>query len=472
MIDLKNSSAAAVFDYFAEISEIPRGSGNTKPIADYLVKFAKDRSLEFYRDETDNVIIKKPEAKGFEDRPAVILQGHTDMVLQKAVGVTRDMEKNGVKIILDGDFIKADGTTLGADDGIAVAYALALLDSTDIPHPAIEAVFTSDEETGLVGAEALDCSYLSGKVMINLDSDEEGVFIAGCAGGRRIDISLPLTYEKTKAKKYTLIIDGLLGGHSGIMINEGRTNAIKRIAEYLSAFKDVKLINISGGVADNAIPPSAAAEFVSSLSLDALSDIADKIKRKLPECAEKETVTLALAGEADSVLTEECTKNLLSLINSIPYGVISMSHEALGMVETSINLGVIALCDGLAGVTTSLRSSKDSEKEALAGKIKEIASLHGAGINEHGDYPGWDFKKDSHLRETMCKIYRDMYGEEAKVITIHAGLECGLFSKKIEGLDCISMGPTAHDIHTPAERLSVSSTERVWEYLKAVLKNI
>lgn len=472
MINLEGSNAREVFRFFYEISKIPRGSGNTEGIADYLTQFAKAKGLEFYRDGFDNVIIKKPGTLGYEKKPAIILQGHTDMVLQKADGITWDMEKKGVEPILDGDFIKAEGTTLGADDGIAVAYALALLDSSDIPHPPIEAVFTSDEEIGLIGAEALDCSRLAGKMMINLDSDEEGVFIAGCAGGRRIDISLPISYEQADENKYTLIIDGLLGGHSGVMINKGRTNAIKRLCEYLSSFGDIRLISISGGVADNAIPPSAAAEFVSPLNLNELSEIADRLKKSLDEDSEKENITLALAGKANRVMTAKSSENLISLINNIPYGVIKMSEEIPDMTETSINLGIIST-DGLrVNITTALRSSKDDEKERLAARVKEIGARYSADINEHGDYPGWEYKKDSHLRDIMCEIYRNMYNKDPSVVTIHAGLECGLFSMKIEGLDCISMGPLAYDIHTPDERLSVSSTERVWEYLKEVLENI
>ena len=300
-----------------------------------------------------------------------------------------------------------------------------------------------------------------------------GLMIDNCAsGGRRIDISLPISYEQADENKYTLIIDGLLGGHSGVMINKGRTNAIKRLCEYLSSFGDIRLISISGGVADNAIPPSAAAEFVSPLNLNELSEIADRLKKSLDETYEKENITLALAGKANRVMTAKSSENLISLINDIPYGVIKMSEEIPDMTETSINLGIIST-DGLrVNITTALRSSKDDEKERLAARVKEIGARYSADINEHGDYPGWEYKKDSHLRDIMCEIYRNMYDKDPSVVTIHAGLECGLFSMKIAGLDCISMGPLAYDIHTPDERLSVSSTERVWEYLKEVLKNI
>ncbi len=471
MIDLKESSAESVFRFFGEISKIPRGSGNTKNIADYLVRFANERGLSVHRDKADNVIIKKPATPGFENSTTLILQGHTDMVLGSADGNT-DNFLSGVKIIVDGDFIRADGTTLGADNGIAVAYMLALLDSEDIHHPALEAVFTSDEEIGLIGAEALDGSMLSGKVMINLDSDEEGVFTAGCAGGRRIDITLPIEYKTEKNKKYKFILDGLLGGHSGVMINEGRTNAIKRICEYLSAFGNINLVNLSGGVADNAIPASAEAEFVSSLSIKELSDIVKKVKDALPEAAERENVALIESEAGDKIITRESTENLLALISAIPFGALKMSDDIPDMVETSANIGIINVTNGNANVSISIRSSKDEEKEALANKIKDTAKSCYASASEHSDYPGWEYKKESRLRDTLCKTYRNMYGKEAAVITIHAGLECSIFAKKVEGLDCISLGPTALDIHTPDERLSISSTERVWDFLKETLKNI
>lgn len=473
MLDLtKHKEAEAFLSFFAEISKIPRGSGNTKGIADHLASFARSRNLEFYRDEADNVVIKKPATKGYENRPTVMIQGHTDMVLQAASGVTKDMDNEGVELVIDGDFLRAEGTTLGADDGIAVAYALAILDSRDIPHPDIEAIFTSDEEIGLIGATALDCSELKGKTMINIDSDIEGVFTVGCAGGRRVDIKLPVERADVSGNKYTLIIDGLLGGHSGVEIDKGRTNATKRIAEYLAALGDIRLVSLSGGVADNAIPPSATAEFISDKCPDAISEIIDGLKEALPENAEHETVTLIKSGECDSALTAKSTDSLTSLICELPSGIIAMSKDIEGQVETSLNLGILRLEEGHASISFSLRSSKEKEKQALADRVASIAGSYGAEISEHGDYPGWEFKKDSHLREVMCKVYGETYGKDAEVITIHAGLECGIFSDKIEGLDCVSAGPDAFDIHTPKERLSISSAVRFWNYLLNVLKNI
>lgn len=459
-------------EFFAEISKIPRGSGYTGAIADYLVDFAEKRGLWHYRDKANNVIIKKPATAGLESRPTVIIQGHTDMVLAKVSSCTRDLLKEGIVLDIDGDFLHAVGTTLGADDGIAVAYALSLLDSDDIPHPAIEAVFTSDEEIGLLGADALDCSYLEGKIMINIDSDVEGVFTAGCAGGRRVDIQLSLNREPVSQDKYTLILDGLAGGHSGIEIDKGRTNAAKKIADYLSDIDGIRLVSLSSGIADNAIPAAAVAEFICDASVDDISAVLDKIKGEIPEGAERETVTLIKSGKADNAISACDTKKLISLIKALPTGIINMSADIEGQVETSLNLGILKLDDCKASLSFSLRSSKNDKKQSLAEKIEEIATSFGALVSSHGDYPGWEYKADSALRDTMCKVYKDMYEKDAEVITIHAGLECGIFSDKISGLDCISMGPDAYDIHTPDERLSISSAKRVWEYLKEVLKNI
>ncbi len=464
--------AEKFFDFFAEISRIPRGSGNTKAIADYLSDFAKRRGLEYIRDNADNVVIKKSATEGYESRPAIIFQGHTDMVLQSASGDISEIREKGVKIISEGGFLHADGTTLGADDGVAVAYALAVLDSSDIPHPAFEAVFTSDEEIGLLGACALDSKSINGRMMINIDSDAEGIFTAGCAGGRRMDITLPIDRKVKAGNRYALTIDGLRGGHSGIEIDKGRTNAVKRLAEYLSAIEDIRLISLTGGVADNAIPASASAEFISDKSMSEMNDIIDSIRAKAPLNAEKENVTLARSGKETPCPSLEDTNKLLSLIGELPSGVIKMSKEVAGQVETSLNLGVAKLDDSEASLTFSIRSAKGAEKEKLAKRLLDIAKKHGARVSEHGDYPAWEYRCNSPLRDTMCRIYREMYGKDAEVVTIHAGLECGIFSDKLEGLDCISIGPDAYDIHTPDERLSVSSAVRVWQYLLEILKNI
>ena len=453
------------FPFFEEISRIPRGSGNTEKIADYLVIFAEKRNLVCHRDSYNNVIMKKNGTSGLENTPAVILQGHTDMVIAADEGVTRDLSKEGVELCIDGDFLKANGTTLGADNGIAVAYMLALLDSKDIPHPPIEAVFTSDEEIGLIGAAELDTSLLSGKTMINLDSDEESVFIAGCAGGTRIDMTMDCKSESIKGYK-KITVSGLRGGHSGTEINNGRINAIKLLSEIIP---DGAMIgDVKGGNADNAIPRFAECK----ISTDA--DIEKNINSALIKYKEEEkniSITCVYESSETSLFSPKDSKRLLSLIKEEPYGVISMNND-INLPETSMNIGIIESTDSSATLSVSLRSSKNAEKDSLAKKVIEIAESHGCKTNRYGDYPGWEYKKDSKIRDVLSASYKKLFGKEATVVTIHAGLECGLFSDKICGLDCVSMGPIAYDIHTPKERLSISSAIRVYRLLCEALSNI
>ena len=469
--DVKN--AESVFRFFEEFSVIPHGSTNTAGIADYLVSFAKARGLEYYRDEADNVLIKKGATKGYEDRPTVILQGHTDMVAVSVPELDIDMEKDSIEIYRDGDFLKARGTSLGGDDGVAVAYALAILDSSDIEHPAIEALFTSDEEIGLIGATAFDTSRLEGKTLLNLDSDEEGIFTVGCAGGVRTDCHLKIERESFEAKKYAVTVSGLLGGHSGVEIHTGRGNAIKLLGEILSKLGDIRIADIFGGSADNAIPREATAYILTNGDIaSAVSEMADELKSRYAGIDDGITVS-AVSAEFDTVaLTKASTDAVISLIGAIKTGVMAMSEDIDGLVESSENIGIIKIDDGDLKLTTSVRSSVDAKKEKLVSAIKTSAEALGATFSTRGDYPGWAFKKDSHLRDICCEVYRDLYGKDAEVVTIHAGLECGIFSGKIEGLDCVSLGPNGYDIHTTEERLSISSTARVFDFLKAVLAKI
>jgi dipeptidase D len=436
------------------------------------VNFAKERGLYCYRDSRDNVVVRKAATRGYESRPTVIIQGHTDIVCEKSQGSDIDMEKEGPRISRDGDFLRADGSTLGADDGVAMAYALAILDSSDIPHPEIEAVFTSDEETGLIGASALDCSILGGKVMINIDSDEEGVFTVGCAGGVRIDFSLPVTRSQLQGSCYRIAVSGLLGGHSGIEIGRNRANAIKLLGEALEALPICGILDVSGGNADNAIPRDAEARFIAKeiteKDLKALEAIIAPIREREPEAK----IELDECSFTGAFADKESSEKILALIREIPTGVTAMSKDIEGLVETSLNMGIIRLSPDVLSLTVSVRSSENAEKDTLRDKVTYIGESIGASVTARGDYPGWGYRKDSPLRDTAVKVYREKYGKEPKVITIHAGLECGLFSDKIEGLDCISIGPDNRDIHTPAECLSLPSFMRVYEFLLDVLKKI
>ena len=462
--------AKRVFDFFIEFSGVPRGSTHTAAIADYLVDFAVKRGLTHRRDEHDNVIIKKAATPGFEGRPTVILQGHTDMVLAENEECNIDLLTDGLELYVDGDFLRARGTTLGGDDGVAMAYALALLDSKDIPHPAIEAVFTSDEEIGLLGAVGLDTSDLQGRLMLNIDSDAEGIFTVGCAGGMRVDIKLHVNRNVRADKAYRLTVSGFKGGHSGVEIDKGRHNAIKALVDGLSLVDGASIVSIGGGNADNAIPRSCECVFAAE---DAEKiDFATYLREKYGDIEGDMVVSItSLEGEFLGCDVES-SKNVISLVSECPSGVIRMMEDIEGLVETSLNLGIISMTDDTLEISFSVRSAVGAEKEKLAARLREIAGVHGAEYGQYGEYPAWEYRKESHLRDTMCEVYKDMYGKDPVVMTIHAGLECGIFSDKMEGLDCVSIGPDNFDIHTTEERLSISSTVKVWEYLLEVLKRV
>ncbi len=467
-------NAERVFYYFEEISKIPHGSENTSIIANYLVSFAELHGLEFYRDGADNVVIKKPATAGYENRPTVILQGHTDMVAEKSPGLEKNMLTDGLEIYRDGDFLRAKGTTLGADDGIAIAYALAILEADDIRHPNLEALFTSDEEVGLIGAGALDASVLNGKIMINIDSDEEGIFTVGCAGGARVDITLPAKYENTEKENFKKItVSGLLGGHSGVEINKGRANAVKLLGEILSRLPNIKIAEITGGNADNAIPRDASAVVLCENDISNFLYDAENIFRKTyGSCDPNIRISAEKCENYEKVLSDDTANRILGIINDNKSGVIFISEEIEGLPESSENLGIVKLDKDSFKCTFSVRSSKASRKAELIEALEASAKKHGASLSVRGDYPAWEYKKDSKIRDISCKIFRKIYGKEPKITVIHAGLECGIFSDKIEGLDCISLGPDNFDIHTTEEHLSISSAARVYEFLKEVLAEI
>ena len=474
LLDLCNK--AEFFRYFLEISKIPHGSGNCGKIADYLCDFAREKGLSYYRDEADNLLITKPASKGYENRPAVIIQGHTDMVAEKTPESKRDMTKEGIEVLSSGDYLYAKDTTLGGDDGIAVAYALSILADDSLKHPKIEALFTSDEEIGLIGASKFDVERLTGRTLINIDSEEEGIFTVGCAGGVRVD--MPLLGEpdrSTGTGAYRISLSGLLGGHSGVEIHKGRANAAKLLSEILLSIGALKLSSFCGGNMDNAIMRSAEAVFTSDLDFDVISKTASLKLQCLREdyLGKEEDITLViepLTGEY-SVFSKEDTRRIISMIDTLPSSVVKMSENIEGLPESSANIGIVridaSLCDSF--VTASLRSENRIGKLELQERLSEICELFGFGMNLRGDYPGWAYKKDSPLRDAARSLFQEKYGKEPEIVTIHAGLECGIFSDKIEGLDCISIGPDMSGIHTTEEKLSISSSIRVYEFVCELL---
>lgn len=465
----------SVFGFFEEISSIPRGSGNTQRLREYCEAFAEKRGLRYISDDAGNIVIFKPASDACSSDSPVIIQGHLDMVWEKDEKCTIDFNTDGLELEVNGDFISAKGTTLGGDDGIAVAMCLALLDSRDICHPPLEVVFTADEETGMFGASALDCSYLKSKRMINLDSEAEGTLWVSCAGGLRADIKLPVEYEENHRTAYAVSLGGLHGGHSGTEIHKGYANANKLLAKMLSKLgekTDFGIIKISGGTMDNAITREALCVIAAADDVEeAVKSIADTLKAEYPAETDMLISVESVEGEK-SVMTKRSTQAVIGLLNELPNGVIAMSAELENFVETSLNLGILKTEENTVSFGFALRSGVDGERDKLAERLKKIADKYFCSVDFYGEYPAWEYKKDSQLRETMSAVYKEMFNADINVTAIHAGLECGIFCGKIKELDCVSLGPDMLDIHTPSERLSISSTERVWNFLLCVLERI
>ena len=475
-VKLAGLEPASVFGFFEEICAIPHGSRNTKAISDYLVSFARERDLRYTQDNANNVIIFQDGTAGMEDHEPVILQGHMDMVCEKDASCPLDMAVDGLDVTHDGFSVFAKGTTLGGDDGIALAYALALMDDTTIPHPPLEVIITVDEEIGMLGANTIDLSGLKGRTLINLDSEDEGIFTVSCAGGATATIILPEERRAVYGPCIRLVVDGLQGGHSGAEIHKNRANANKIMGEFMSriqAMMPLCLTSFSGGSKDNAIPRSCQASMVAmGINLERINDIAEKLQAEVREQYDEPDATIqafdvdALGGNA---LTTEVTAKVIALLCTCPNGVQGMSEEMPGLVQTSLNLGIAKLGNSMC-LTFSVRSSVNAEKQALLDRLKELAEFHGASYTQMGEYPAWEYKADSRLREIMVETYKQMFGKDPEVLAIHAGLECGLLGEKLPGLDCVSIGPQMHDIHTSREKLEIASTERTWRFLLEVLK--
>ena len=469
---------AAVFGYFEEICAIPHGSRNTRMISDYLVNFAKANNLRYIQDEADNVIIFGDATPGYENHPAVILQGHMDMVCEKDADCPIDMAAEGLDVTHDGKVVFAKGTTLGADNGIAVAMGMAILADKTIPHPPVELLVTSDEEIGLLGAAAVDLSELKGRTLINLDSEGEGIFTVSCAGGCTATISLPVDRRAVYGPCIRLVVDGLKSGHSGADIHLNRANANKIMGEFMNRIQKLMplcLTSLSGGAKDNVIPGSCQATLVAmGINLERINTIAEQLQAEVREQYDEPDASVqafdvdALGGNS---LSSESTAKVISLLCAAPNGVQAWSKDIEGLVQTSLNMGVVKLGERM-NVTLSVRSSVNSEKQELLEQLHKLADMFEADYTEEGAYPAWEYKKESRLRDVMVATYKEMFGRDAKVEAIHAGLECGLFMEKLPGLDCVSIGPQMHDIHTSRERLEIGSTQRTWDFLLAVLKNL
>ncbi len=465
---LENLEPKKVFEYFEDLCSIPHGSGNIKEISDYCVNFAEKHGLEYIQDKWNNVIIKKNASAGYENSPTVILQGHLDMVCEKTAASNIDFLKDGLSLRLNGDFVSADGTTLGGDDGIAVAMALSVLDDNSALHPPLEVLFTTDEETGMYGADGLDASLLNGKILLNIDSEDEGILTVGCAGGARAEIVKTFNFEAPEKTK-KIVISGLLGGHSGVEINKNRHNANKLMAEFLNRIPNVKLAGISGGAKDNVIPNRCECYVYTDCDLTEKSK--QFIKDKYSDSDPNLQITVT-DGEMLPVIGEKGTREIIDLICALPNGVQKMSEQIKDLVQTSLNLGVLKIENDNLYCTFSVRSSVNAEKFELLKKLENTANEYGAQYSDHGHYPAWEYRENSPLRDTMVKTFEKLYGGKPTVDVIHAGLECGIFCDKIDGLDAVSFGPDLFDIHTVNERLSVSSVQRTYEYLCETLKNL
>lgn len=483
MAVLEGIKPERVMYYFEEITKIPRCSKHEEKISNFLVDVGKRLGLEVIQDKALNVIIKKPGTKGYENSPTVILQGHMDMVCEKVQGSNHDFSMDPIKFEVEGDYIVAKETTLGADNGIAIAMILAILESKDIPHPPIEALFTTDEESGMTGAKELEPKNLKGKILINLDSEEEGIIFVSCAGGERNIISIPIEWKEPSEGKecFELAVTGLMGGHSGMEIDKGRGNSNKlmgRVLNRLNREIDYDLYYIEGGSKPNAIPRFTKAKI---LILKEQYEKANEVISKLNEEFRNELIHsdkdvkvefYKVEDDVHNVFCDNTKEKLIAAINLIPNGIQSMSMAIKGLVESSNNLGVINTVDNFITLESSIRSSVGTLKQYISDTIELIAKTIGARFERTSSYPAWQYKENSYIRELVKETYKELYNKDVVVSAIHAGLECGIFDEKLENMDMISLGPNMYGVHAPGERISISSIERTFNLLLKVLEKI
>jgi dipeptidase D len=476
MHSLERLQPKEVFAFFEDLCEIPHGSGNTKDISDYCVAFAQMHGLQHYQDKSNNIIIIKPATPGHEQAAPLILQGHLDMVCEKAPNCTRDMEKDGLDLVVDGDALYAKGTTLGGDDGIGVAIGLAVLADRNLIHPRLEAVFTVDEEIGMLGAAALDLSPLQGHTLLNLDSETEGVFTVSCAGGNTTTCTLPVKRENWEGTCLRLEIKGLKGGHSGTEINKGRANAnqlMGRLLDRLTRTTPLRLIAVEGGKKDNAIPTSSTAlvtakdeQALRYLSTALLESFHHEYLATDPDIS----ITVSKARSGLLPMDNASSSKAICFLLCAPSGVQAMSLDIPDLVQTSLNMGILNTDEKEMVAFFSVRSSIGSQKQMVTAKLSNLIKQLGGSAIVKADYPGWEYKKESPLRDLMVKVYKEQYGKDPKIEAIHAGLECGLFLGKRPNLDCVSVGPNLQDIHTCHEQVSIASVQRVWNFVTEVIR--
>ncbi len=480
MAVLDNLEPQNVLKFFEEMSQIPRGTFDTKRISDYCVAFAKERGLSVIQDEANNVIITKPGTQGYEDSEPIILQGHLDMVCEKTADSNHDFKKDGLDLYVEDGYVRARNTTLGSDNGIAVAMAMAVLDSSDIPHPPIEALFTVDEEDGMGGAHAIDLNQLKGRKLINIDSEEEGILTTGCAGGIQYESILPVHKVKKSGSLVKFRLHGLLGGHSGAEIHKQRGNSNKMVGRFLYRLsKEVEfhLVSVNGGSKDNVITLDTTAEFlVAGESESLVIAKAEEMEKIWNNEFMGEEPGLKVDTSVSQVTDYEVfdgasTENVVAYLELCPNGLQEYSRKLEGVVETSLNMGVVETREDCVRMLFQIRSSVETRKHQIKEQVEVCTKLTGGEGRVLGEYPAWQYDPDSELRQIMVDTYKELYGKEPVVSAIHAGLECGLFLGKRPDLDCVSFGPNLLDVHSVNEALDLASTQRSWDYLKAVLKN-
>ena len=483
-VNIENPKLQLVFKYFSQISKIPRGSGNEKAISDYLVSEAKRLGLEVIQDKALNVIIKKPGTKGYENSPGVILQGHMDMVCEKNKDTVHDFTKDEIKLRVEGDYLYATGTTLGADNGIAVAMGLALLACDDTPHPPLEVLYTVNEEVSMIGAMKLDGSIFKGRYIINVDSEEEGKITVSCAGGVTAIITIDKEYKEVSSSKtaYNIGIKGLQGGHSGMEIDKKRGNSNVLMGRVLNHICkngiSYDLVSIHGGLKNNAIPrESECVILIDDNNKEALQkeigNILDIFKNEL-KTSDPGVILECNKGEEtyDKALSDDVKNKIIGVLNLMPRGIQTMSPDIEGLVESSTNLGVVVTNDNDIKLEFATRSSVKSLKEDLNYRMELLSKFMGVKLDLEDDYPEWEYAKNSKLEKICEDTYEEITGKKPEIVALHAGLECGLLLDAIKGAEAVSIGPDLFDVHTPNEHLSISSTEKTWDYLVAILKNI